>query len=254
MENFEVYISNEGYLIIPKYNIKYLINFNESDIPSMAEAVESTVRVAGRDGDISLKTTYEPIPFNIVCYTDDNLEIGEKEIEEENITRFLNSIKNKTIKLAFEKYKKYYEVKYSGALSRINYPKFLQFSIPLKSSDSYAKDIETKSIIGNGTENSKTIENVGAIFIIKGPAQNPIISLNDYSMEYNMSILDGSKVEINSKNSTITNINSDGVRTNVMKYYNHQFPKIEFGNNQLKILSGIENPENVSVSWNDLKL
>ena len=101
MENFEVYISNEGYLIIPEYNIKYLINFNESDIPGMAEAVESTVRVAGRDGDISLKTTYEPITFNIVCYTDDNLEIEEKEIEEENITRILKSIKNKTIKLAF---------------------------------------------------------------------------------------------------------------------------------------------------------
>ena len=145
-------------------------------------------------------------------------------------------------------------MKYSGALSRINYPKILQFSIPLKSSDSYAKDIETKSIIGNGTENSKTIENVGAIFIIKGPAQNPIISLNDYSMEYNMSILEGARVEIDSSKSTITNINSDGIKTNVMKYYNHQFPKIENGINELKILSGIDNAENVSVRWNDLKL
>ena len=254
MENFEVYISNEGYLIIPEYNIKYLINFNESDIPSMAEAVESTVRVAGRDGDIPLKTTYEPISFSIVCYTDDNLETNEKIAEEKNITNFLNSIKNSTIKLAFERYSKYYEVKYNGTFSKTNYPKFVQFSIPLKSSDSYAKDVETKSIIGNGEKNSETIKDVGAIFIIKGPAQNPIISLNDYSMEYNMSILDGSKVEINSKNSTITNINSDGVKTNVMKYYNHQFPKIEYGKNQLKILSGIENLEKVSVSWNDLKL
>lgn len=254
MENFDMYISNNGYLVIPEFDIKYLIDFNESNIPTMPEAVESSVRAAGRDGDIILNTTYEPIPFTIVCYTEDNLMSEEKVRHETYVNKLLNTIKNKTKTLAIEKDSKFYNVKYSGALTTINYPSHLKFSIPLKSSDSYAKDITEKTIIGNGTENSNTLKSVGAIFTINGPATNPIISLNDYSMEYNMSILEGARVEIDSNKSTVTNINSDGIKTNVMKYYNHQFPKIEYGENTLKVLSGIDDETLVNVKWNDLKL
>ena len=254
MENFDVYISLNGYLVIPKYNIRFLIDFNESSIPTMPEAVESSVRAAGRDGDIVLNTTYEPISFSIVCYTQDGLTPEEKVKCESDVNRFLNEIKNKTARFAIEKDSKFYNVKYNAALTTINYPAHLKFSIPLKSSDSYAKDIEDKKIIGNGTATSNTVRDVGALFTINGPAITPIISLNDYSMEYNMDILEGSKVEIDSSRSTITNVNAEGVRTNVMKYYNHQFPKIENGENILKVLSGIDNASQVEVKWNDLKL
>ena len=111
-----------------------------------------------------------------------------------------------------------------------------------------------KKIQGNSSKISETIKEVGALFTINGPADNPIIALNDYSMEYQMSILEGAKVEIDTAKSTITNINSDGVKTNVMKYYNHQFPKIQNGTNELKVLSGIDDETQVTVKWNDLKL
>lgn len=254
INDFDFYISKEGYLVIPEYNTKYLINFDESSIPSMPEAVEAAVRAAGRDGDFVLNTTYEPISFIIACYTEDNLSIEEKVEHEAKINIFLNSMKNKTKKFAIEKDNKFYEVKYNAALTTINYPAHLKFSIPFKTSESYAKETKEKNIIGNASEISNTINNVGAIFTIKGPATNPIISLNDYSMEYSMSILEGARIEINSNKSTITHINSDGVKTNVMKYYNHQFPKIENGTNTLKILSGIEEESQVSVKWRDLKL
>lgn len=254
MENFDVYISLNGYLVIPKYDIRFLIDFNESSIPTMPEAVESSVRAAGRDGDIVLNTTYEPLSFNVVCYTQDGLTPEEKVKYESDINRFLNEIKNKTARFAIEKDSKFYNVKYNAALTTINYPAHLKFSIPLKSSESYAKDIEEKKITGSGTATSNTLKDVGAIFTINGPATNPIISLNDYSMEYNMSILEGAMVEINSSKSTIVNINSDGIKTNVMKYYNHQFPKIENGINELKVLGGIDDESLVEVKWNDLKL
>lgn len=254
VEDYKIQISSDGHLIIPELNIKYLIDLNESNIPIMPEATESSVRAAGRDGDIVLNTTYEPITFDIVCYTEDNLTYSEKINAEKNMNRFLNSIKNKTIEIAFEKNNSFYKVKYSGALVTTNFPKHLKFAIPLKSSDSYGKDLIQKSIVGNATGESNTIEEVGAVFVIKGPALNPIISLNDYSMEYTTSILEGARVEIDSNKSTITNINNDGVKTNVMKYYNHQFPKIQNGTNTLKILSGIDNDKNVIVMWNDLKL
>lgn len=254
MENFDFYISKNGYLIIPEYDIKFLINFNESSIPSMPEATESAVRAAGRNGDIVLATTYEPIPFNIVCYTEDNLTAQEKKENEDRIKFFLNEMKNKTKKLAFENNQKFYNVKYNGLLTVVNFPSHLKFSIPLKSSDSYAKDIISKKIEGNSSEISETIKEVGALFTIQGPANNPIIALNDYSMEYNMSILEGARVEIDTNKSTIVNINSDGVKTNVMKHYNHQFPKIQKGSNELKVLSGIDDENQVTVEWNDLKL
>ena len=66
MEGFKIYISSDGYLIIPDLDIKYLIDFRESAIPSMPEAADTTAKIAGRDGDIVLSTTYEPIPFEIV--------------------------------------------------------------------------------------------------------------------------------------------------------------------------------------------
>jgi hypothetical protein len=252
IEDYETYISSNGFFINSQNDIHYLIDFSESELPCMAEATETTVKAAGRNGDIVLSTTYDPNNFNIVCYTEDNLTQEEKVKEEMKLKRLLNSIKNKTIPLAFEKDDKFYKVKYSGAFSSTNFPKHLKFSIPLKTSEAYGKDLIKKVIFGNGEETSDTFEDVGAIFTIKGPANSPIISLNDYSIEYDNPLLEGDKLIINSSNSTITHINSDGVKTNAMRYYNHQFPKIENGKNVLKVLSGV-NEANVSVEWYDYK-
>ena len=252
IEDYETYISSNGFFINSQNDIHYLIDFSESELPCMAEATETTVKAAGRNGDIVLSTTYDPNNFNIVCYTEDNLTQEEKVKEEMKLKKLLNSIKNKTIPLAFEKDDKFYKVKYSGAFSSTNFPKHLKFSIPLKTSESYGKDLIKKVIFGNGEEISDTFEDVGAIFTIKGPANSPIISLNDYSIEYDNPLLEGDKLIINSSNSTITHINSDGVATNAMRYYNHQFPKIENGKNVLKVLSGV-NEANVSVEWYDYK-
>lgn len=252
IEDYETYISSNGFFINSQNDIHYLIDFSESELPCMAEATETTVKAAGRNGDIVLSTTYDPNNFNIVCYTEDNLTQEEKVKEEMKLKKLLNSIKNKTIPLAFEKDDKFYKVKYSGAFSSTNFPKHLKFSIPLKTSEAYGKDLIKKVIFGNGEETSDTFEDVGAIFTIKGPANSPIISLNDYSIEYDNPLLEGDKLIINSSNSTITHINSDGVKTNAMRYYNHQFPKIENGKNVLKVLSGV-NEANVSVEWYDYK-
>lgn len=255
MEEFDLYISEDGRLVIPKYNIDYLFSSNESSIPSMPEAVEASARIAGRDGDIVLNTTYEPMSFQIVCYTDDNLTPSEKTIEEQKINRFLDSIKNETKRFAIEKDNKFYDVKYNGALTTINYPRHLQFTIPVKSSDSYAKVLSKSTIKGNGSLNSNTIKEVGAIFTIEGPAQTPKISLNNYEMFYDNNLIADTKLVIDSGRSTITHINeTNGTETNAMRYYNHEFPKIQKGNNTLAVLSGIDNASQVSVEWYDLKL
>lgn len=253
-EDFDIYISKKGYFGALKYDINNLIDFMESNIPSIAEATESSVKIAGRDGDIPLNTVYEPLPFEIVCYTEDNLTPEEKIIEEQKITSLLNSIKNQTKTFFMEREKKFYKVKYSGNLSVVRYPKHLKFTIPLKSSESYAMNCEESEIIGNGIKISNTIKDTGAIFTIKGPAIKPIISLNNYQMKYNEDILEGNSLIINSEDSTITHITSAGVKTNAMRAYNHEFPKIKNGENQLAVSSGIDDENQVNVKWYDLKI
>lgn len=254
MENVDCYISENGYFIASDYNIKNLIDFSESEISTMPTASDSTVKIAGRDGDVVLSTTYEPILFNIVCYTEDNLTATQKISEENKIKVFLNNIKNHTIRLGIEDRNIFYNVKYSGSLTVVRYPKSLRFSIPLKSSNSYGKEITTKKIIGNNSEDSNTIKEVGAKFTILGPASSPSISFNGYVMEFNSNIEAGTKLIIDSSRSTITSINELGRRTNQMPYYNHQFPKIQNGTNTLQIISGIDDEEQVTVEWNDLTL
>lgn len=251
---FEASLDENGYFVVPDYNIKCLVSYSESNIPTMPEAVESTVRVAGKDGDIVLGTTYEPIAFTIVCYTDDNLSIEEKNAEELKMNNFLNSIKDKTIRLKNDSKNIFYNVKYNGLLTTINYPKHLQFSIPLKTSASFANNIEKSYMLGNATKQSNTAKKVGAIFTIDGPAQTPKIYLNDYEMFYNNVILSGAKLIIDSNRSTVTMVGRDGNLTNAMRYYNHEFPKIENGENVLKVSSGIDEDRQVSVEWFDLKL
>ena len=254
MENFDFYISSNGYFVVPEYNIEYKIDPILSNIPSMPESSEIAVKVAGRDGDIPLSSTYEPLLFEIVCYTDDNLTPAEKNTEEQRINTFLNTIKSETKTMAMQFEEKFYDVKYTGKLTTERYPKHIKFTIPLKSSNPYGKNL-TKSVIeGNGTLTSNTVKDVGAVFTINGPAQTPVIALNDYQMEYENVVLENYKLIIDSGNSTITLVAPSGTKTNAMRYYNHEFPKIKNGQNELKVQSGITTATQVKVEWYDLKL
>lgn len=258
MEGFDFYISSNGYLVIPNLEIQYKIDPIESSIPIMPESTENVVKIAGRDGDICLSTNYEPMPFTIVCYTDDNLTPAEKAEEKSKVSQFLNSIKRITKTMAFQQDGKFYDVKYSGNLITTEYPKHIKFSIPLKSSNPYAKKIQKTTVHGSSTAQtitSNTIKDVGAVITILGPATLPELAINNFEMIYTYNILEGAKVVIDTGNCTITNINTNNIKTNVMQYYNHQFPKIHSGENELKVQSGIDNPDTqVTFEWYDLTL
>ena len=245
---------NNKYLVIPELNIKYLIDPIESDLSYMPEATESTVIIAGKDADLVLNTRYEPRIFEIIAYTDDNLSIEEKQTEIYKIKKFVNNMKNKTKNLGLLARKEFIPVKYYEKLIINELSKSVKFQIPLKSSHSYTNDLEKKTIVGAGTKESNTIEPVGCIITIIGPATTPTISLNDYQMYYDNVILEGNKLIINTKNSTVTHITSNNVKTNAAIYYNHEYPKIQFGNNEIKVLSGIDNPAQVLTEWYDLKI
>lgn len=253
-QSYELYLDERNYINIPNSNIKYLVSVRESDIPNMPDAEETAVEIKGRDGDLVLSTKYKPMNFVIVAYTEDNLSPKEKIAEINKMTRFMNSVKNNTKKMAFIAKEKMYPVKYNGKLVTEEYPKHVRFEIPLKSSKSYATDLTRKMIVGPGIKESNTIEDTGCIITIHGPAQTPVIALNDYQMKYDNVILEGNKLVINTLNSTAIMISSEGVTANAAIYYNHQYPKIKYGTNEIKIHSGIDNPNQVITEWYDLKI
>ena len=73
MVDYEFYIQDNNRFVIPDLDVDFLYSPSESSIPEMAETSEATVKIAGRDGDITLDTTYEPLNFTLVFYTDENL-------------------------------------------------------------------------------------------------------------------------------------------------------------------------------------
>lgn len=253
MVDYEFYIKDNNRFIIPDLDVNFLYSPSESSIPELPETSESTVKIAGRDGDIVLDTSYEPLNFTIVVYSDENLEPKEKTEEINKITSFLHLIKKKYKKFAFLQEEKMYDVKYSKQLVITKFPKSVRFEIPLKSAKSYGMDLFKKQINGAGKKISSTVEPTGCIITIEGPCNIPTISLNDYQMKYNNTVLSGNKLVINTGNSTITHITSLGVATNAAIYYNHEYPKIKTGKNEIKILSGVTNNSQVTTEWYDLK-
>ena len=229
------------------------IDYNKTNLPLIAEADEASQIITGADGDVVLNTTYGPRMFEITAVTDDYLTAEEKEAKREEIREFLNAIKNKTAKLIIEPLNRTFEVKYSGVAEDNNLPKCVEFVIPLKSSNSYAISNETYSHIGSGDFDSNTVEPAGCKITITGPANVPNININGYDVIWNHILAEGQKLIIDSKKSTVTRVSSLGVKTNVMAYYSHQFPKIQKGVNFVEIISGIEDSQ-LKIEWNDLLL
>ena len=96
VNDFKFYLSENGRLIFPKENISFLCSISESSIPSMPEALETSATIAGRDGDVPLSTTYGPMSFELVLYTEDNLTPEEKLKQEIFFNIFCNLIINNT--------------------------------------------------------------------------------------------------------------------------------------------------------------
>lgn len=242
----EITITNNGKLT----PLDLTIDWSKTSLPLMAEASEATQTVPGSDGEIVLATTYGSRPFEINGVTDDNLSAAEKEAARQKIRSFLNSVKNTTTKLKIEPWNRTFLVKYSGLASDVNYPKYVEFNIPLKSASSYAIS-EDYTKTGTNTFTSKTEKEVGFKCTITGPAQYPELTMNGIEMKYNSVVASGQTLVIDTAKCTATMINSDGTKTNAMMYYNHNFPKIQNGSNTFTVVS---ESTTAKIDWNDLLL
>lgn len=245
----EIRITNSGKL----EPFGLTIDYNKTDLPLMAEAIEASQTVAGADGDIVFATTYGARLFEIVAVTDDFLTPEEKEAKREEVRLAIDKIKNKTTKLVIEPLNRTFVVKYNGLAEDVNMPKSVEFRIPLKSSSAYAISNERYSTTGEEYFASNTQKDVGATITIEGPATYPSFSLNGVDMKLNHILAEGAKLVIDTSKYTVTHINRIGTETNYMPYYNKGFPKIQNGANILFVNSGVKLNQ-IKTEWNDLLL
>lgn len=242
-------ITNKGIL----EPLGLVIDYNKTNLPLMAEAMETSQSIAGTDGDIVFNTTYGARLFEITALTEDFLEPTEKEQQREKVRQMLNKIKNKTTKLIIEPLNRTFMVKYNGLAEDNNLPKCVEFIIPLKSSNAYA--ISNEEYVSRGEEyfSSNTVAPTGFVMEIEGPVNFPSWIFNGVEMRYDNLLVEGTKLVIDTKKCTVTHVSKLGDKTNFMPYYNHIFPKIENGVNSLFVNSGVDINQ-IKISWYDLLL
>lgn len=245
----EIRITNNGKL----EPLGLTIDYNKTNLPLMAEAIEASQTIPGADGDIVFDTTYGSRIFEITAVTDDFLSPTEKEIARENVRNLLHQIRKENGKLIIEPFNRTFEVKYAGLAEDNNLPKCVEFVIPLKSSKAFAMSNDTYEFTGGGTINSNTVEPVGFIMTITGEASYPDITVNGVQMRYENVLTAGQKLVINTKSYTATHIANSGTETNAMMYYNHNFPRLKNGANTVVINSGLS-ANQLKIEWNDLLL
>lgn len=232
----DFYINSKGKLL--PFNLT--VNYAETDLPLMPEAIDNSVTLAGTDGEMVLDTTYGSMLFNIIAVTLDNLTVEEKEKIRKNVKDKLNEVKNNTKHLSFANQEKMYDVKYSGLAEDTNYPKWVRFEIPFKSASPYSKDMFRNRVTKVGEIISKTDVPTGFILDIKNVIKDFTITINDEKMEftYNSEIGNNANVIIDTNNSTVKYI-KDGKIYNGMKYFNKVFPKLKKGKNYVNSITGL---------------
>ena len=246
---------NENLVINEDWRIDELgitVDPNASSIPMMSETVDADTGISGMDGDVNLSTNYGPRNFEIVGYSDENLNAHEKMLFKEKIARFLHKYKNEPFGLVIMPYERMYYVKYSGAIDDETYPASVRVSIPLKSSRAFGYSTIEHVFKGEWEMTSDTVDPVGFVTEIQGPITNPLtISLNGVNMVYENTVDEGESLIINSKNMTVIKVTEDG-KENGLKYYNGLFPRIIEGENTMTIVSGVTDENKVVTTWRDL--
>lgn len=225
---------NDGIL----YPFETLINFKESDIPSLPEIIDETSNVSGTDGDVSLSTRYGARTFGFFGYSKN----FNSDIERDNSITFnakiLHSTKNKAKYLMYKD--KLYKVKVSDRPNDSINPLWYSTTINLKAHNPYGYSVDENIQYMTANE-SYTVENNGdnetyPTIIVSGACNAPKFTVNgiEYLTENTFAMNSNDLLEIDCERSTaILNKGTDR-EENAMKYFlADKFPKFEIGENTI---------------------
>lgn len=243
----DFYINGEGYF--SPFNL--YVNYGKTNIGFMPTATDTSINIAGKDGEIVQNTKYESRLIEIFAVTEDGLTPSEKAEAKRMISEILHSIKNSTKKLTISSDDITFDVKYSGTAGiSIQAHNWLEFDLPFKSASPYAKSMFTSKLKGSGLIYNSGMVECGIIFEIKGRCTNPTLYLNGQRMTYTGTVESGSTLIIDTNKSICKMIYSNNTTLNAMDGYNKVFPKAEIGGNVLTVSGDID----CTAKWTELFL
>lgn len=243
----DFYIDGEGYFS----PFDLYLNYDKTNIGFMPTATDTSINVAGKDGEVVQNTKYESRLIEIFAVTEDGLTPAEKSQAKRMIAEILHSIKHETKKLTIGSDDITFDVKYSGSAQiSVQAHNWLEFDLPFKSASPYGKSMFDNELHGSGLIYNGGMVECGIVFEIKGRCTNPTIYLNGQKMAYTGTVGSSSTLIIDTAKSVCKMIYSNGTTENAMEGYNRVFPKAEIGGNILTVSSGI----NCTAKWTELFL
>jgi len=208
----------------------FMIDWKQSEIGVIPEVTDETIKIQGRDGELTLNSTYRSRFFNIVGYSLNNLTEPQKNILMTKIANTIHDIKSGTKKLTRTDIGVSYDVKYTGKAELLtDYGDYIKFTLPMKSDSPYARNEFPNIFYGNGfITNNGTVE-ADAVFTVTGAVNDFVLNVGGTSMLFTGTVAPGESLIIDTANMTCFIIKPNGQKVNAMRYFEGNFPKIKPG-------------------------
>lgn len=218
------------------YPYNFLINYTQSEIPSLPEISEETQSVSGKDGDISLSTRYMPRPFNFFGYSPQFETNEERDNHISYVSKILNTIKEKEKYLLYRN--KIYKIKLSAMPIFNKLPLWYDVTIYQKAHNPYGYSLDKSEVKVTANEvyvvENNADDEAYPNIIVNVACSSPKFIVNgvEYITDSNFTMTDNDVLEIDCERSTaILNKGTDR-EENAMKYFlSDTFPAFEVGEN-----------------------
>lgn len=242
---------NGLYDMILPFNL--IIDYNKTVLPFMPEAVDTSVELAGADGEIVQDTVYKSRVFDIFAVTFDGLSAYEKEQVKKDIATILHSIKNDTKVITFANNETAFDVKYTGLANiDIDAAGWMEFEIPLKSAAAMGHKQFEQRMSGSGLMVNGGMQPVGAVIRITGPVTNPGFTLGSEVFSWNGTVPEGSTLVIDMDDKSCYMIDEAGNRSLATKNLTGEYVSIPVGSMVLQANQNTE--EHIESVWQELVL
>lgn len=227
-----------------------IVDWNSTHIPFMPEAIDSSVNLAGADGEIVQDTVYGSRIFDIFAVTYDGLTLVEKEEVKKDIANILHSAKRNTKKLTFANNETSFDVKYTGLADvTTEAPSWMRFEIPLKSQSAYGHKLFDQTLIGSGLMVNGGSIPVGAVVTITGEVTNPTFEMGAETFTWKGTVKKGYSLVIDMDNQSCYMIDPNGVKSLATKNLTGEFVKIPVGSMVLQANSVTES--HITAVWQE---
>ncbi len=199
-----------------------------SSIQVMPQTETTYIEMPYADGSIPENTVYKNRFFNIVAWSQDGLTTAQKEQLKLDITRVLDSTKNKSKKMTFQKANVSFDVMYSGSAEIKEGPSFVKATLPFEASP-YGYPLFDQIIYGSGLIMNRGAVDVGVVNEISGGCKNPSFQIGSVNYSWDGTVPINCKLIIDHEALMCYLESTSGVRENALPKLTGEFQTIPAG-------------------------